>query len=151
MKTLISFATSRWVLDEVHGLSHWRRVEENGIRLAKRFGRVRKDVNLKVVRYFAYLHDLCRYDNGPDLDHGPRAADFLHEIRHAILKDLTEEEFALLETACRFHTTLQRTGIPTVDVCFDADRLDLGRVGIRPDPRRMATRQGRFAARWIRR
>ena len=36
--------------------------------------------------------------------------------------------------------------IPTVDVCFDADRLDLGRVGIAPNPKLMATEQGAFYA-----
>ena len=40
------------------------------------------------------------------------------------------------------HTTEHRTGIPTIDVCFDADRLDLGRVSLVPDPKFMATKQG---------
>ncbi|MBR1788152.1 MAG: hypothetical protein IJ762_03025 [Bacteroidaceae bacterium] len=40
-----------------------------------------------------------------------------------------------------------RTGNITVDICFDADRLDLTRVGITPNPRRMATSLGaRLAA-----
>jgi len=33
-----------------------------------------------------------------------------------------------------------------VNACFDADRLDLGRVGIMPDPDKMATVQGRIMA-----
>jgi hypothetical protein len=32
---------------------------------------------------------------------------------------------------------------PTVGVCFDADRLDLGRVGIEPDPELISTDAGR--------
>jgi uncharacterized protein len=52
----------------------------------------------------------------------------------------------LLERACRFHTTERRTGNPTIDVCFDADRLDLGRVGIVPNPKLMATEQGAYYA-----
>ena len=39
-----------------------------------------------------------------------------------------------------------RTGNPTVDACFDADRLDLMRVGIIPDSKRMATERGAFYA-----
>ena len=62
------------------------------------------------------------------------------------MKDFTDEEVSLLESACRYHTTAHRTGNPTIDVCFDADRLDLGRVGILPDPKRMATKQGAYYA-----
>lgn len=36
--------------------------------------------------------------------------------------------------------------ISTIDACFDADRLDLGRVGITPDPEKMATERGKELA-----
>ena len=62
------------------------------------------------------------------------------------MKDFTDEDVSLLERACRYHTTELRTGNPTIDVCFDADRLDLGRVGIVPNPKRMATEQGAYYA-----
>lgn len=81
-----------------------------------------------------------------DLEHGVRAADMIPTIRNTILKDFTDEEVALLEKACRYHTTEHRIGNPTIDVCFDADRLDLGRVGIVPNPKLMATEQGAFYA-----
>ena len=67
-------------------------------------------------------------------------------FRNTILKDFTDEEESLLEKACRYHTTEHRTGNPTIDVCFDADRLDLCRVGIVPNPKRMATEQGAYYA-----
>lgn len=140
------FALNGWELGETHGLSHWQRVERNGIILSMENGTIRKDINIKVVRYFAYLHDKCRLNDWEDLGHGVRAADMLPTIRNTILKDFTDEEVALLEKACRYHTTEQRTGIPTVDVCFDADRLDLGRVGIVPNPKLMATEQGAYYA-----
>ena len=38
------------------------------------------------------------------------------------------------------------SGNATIDVCFDADRLDLGRVGIFPEPEKMATKQGAYFA-----
>lgn len=136
------FAMNGWNLGDTHGLSHWQRVERYGILLSNN----RKDVNIKVVRYFAYLHDKCRLNDWADLEHGVRTADMIPTIRETILKDLTDEEVSLLEKACRFHTTEHRTGIPTIDVCFDADRLDLGRVGIIPDPKRMATEQGAYYA-----
>jgi uncharacterized protein len=53
----------------------------------------------------------------------------------------------LLQEACRLHTSAHRTGNPTIDACFDADRLDLGRVGITPDPNKMATEKGKEMAR----
>ncbi len=140
------YALKDWHLDETHGLPHWERVERNGIMLSMKDGEIREDVNLKVVRIFAYLHDKCRYDNGYDIEHGLRSAALVLRLRDTLLKELTDEEITLLETACRYHTTKHRTGIPTVDICFDADRLDLGRVWITPDPRKMATEQGAAAA-----
>ena len=140
------FALNGWKLGETHGLPHWQRVERNGILLSVENGKLREDINIKVVRFFAYLHDKCRLNDLADLEHGVRAADMLPTIRDTILKDFTDEEVALLEKACRYHTTEQRTGIPTVDICFDADRLDLGRVGIVLNPKRMATEQGAYYA-----
>ena len=98
------------------------------------------------MRFFAYLHDKCRLDDWEDLEHGVRAADMLQTLRETVLRDFTDEEVALLERACRCHTTEHRTGIPTVDVCFDADRLDLGKVGVVPNPMFMATKQGAYYA-----
>ena len=140
------FASNGWELEETHGLPHWQRVERNGILLSLQDGRIRDDINIKVVQYFAYLHDKCRLNNGTDVEHGSRAADMIPAIRATILRELTDEEVILLDKACRCHTTERRTGNPTVDVCFDADRLDLGRVGIRPNPKLMATEQGAYYA-----
>jgi len=140
------YAINGWKLDDTHGLPHWERVEHNGILLSTKDGRFRDNINIKVVRFFAYLHDKCRYDNGGDIGHGMRAADMLYSIRNTVLRNFTDEEFELLEKACRYHTIEHRTGNPTIDVCFDADRLDLGRVGIVPDSERMATEQGAYYA-----
>ncbi len=48
---------------------------------------------------------------------------------------------------CRLHTIEHKTGNPTIDACFDSDRLDLWRVGIIPDPDRLATEKGKEIAR----
>lgn len=53
------------------------------------------------------------------------------------------------DQACRLHTSALRTGNPTIDACFDADRLDLGRVGVTPDPDRMATEKGKELAKHL--
>ena len=132
ISSIKAFALEGWTLGKTHGLPHWQRVERNGILLSLKeyngSSYLRKDINLKVIRLFAYLHDKCRLGNHNDWKHGERAADMLYTIRNTLLKDLTSEEFHLLEKACRFHTTMHKTGNPTIDICFDADRLDLGRV-----------------------
>lgn len=134
------WAVSRWTLGDLHGVSHWERVDRNGQMLAT------PDCDLTVIRLFAYLHDSCRVDDSYDDQHGPRAAKMIVSLRKTLLKDLTDHQFELLQTACYLHTTAHSTGDPTIDVCFDADRLDLGRVGITPDPRKMATKRGKKVA-----
>ena len=147
---VVEFALEEWELGDTHGFPHWKRVERNGVLLSLQECDggydMADDINIDVVRLFAYLHDKCRIDDYEDLSHGERAAEMLHTIRGTLLSCLNDEEFMLLETACRFHTTKHKTGNRTVDICFDADRLDLGRVGIAPDPRLMATEQGAYYA-----
>ena len=124
-----------------HGIDHWDRVYANGQLL------ITRKVNPLVVGLFAYLHDYCREDDGIDLEHGPRAADFIGTVRDTLLKDVCDKDIHLLKEACRLHTIEDRTGNPTIDACFDADRLDLGRIGIEPDPVRLATKKGKKLAR----
>ena len=131
----------RWTLGRTHGVSHWNRVYENGQKL------LTPEVNPLVVGLFAYLHDSCREDDGSDFFHGQRAAEWIETLRDNYLKTLTDEEFLLLQEACRLHTVKLKTGNPTIDACFDADRLDLWRVGVTPDPNRLATEKGKEIAR----
>ena len=124
----------------IHGVSHWDRVYQNGLRL------ITPEVKPLVIGLFAYLHDSCRMDDGEDIQHGERAARLVDSVRDTLLYDVSDEDICLLKEACRLHTVAVRTGNPTVDACFDADRLDLGRVGIVPDPERMATQKGKEMA-----
>jgi hypothetical protein len=48
-------------------------------------------------------------------------------------------EFGRLQLACAGHTNEQMHPDITVQTCWDADRLDLGRVGIMPEPTRLCT------------
>lgn len=123
-----------------HGFEHWKRVAENGRELYT------EGVNARVVELFAYLHDFCRQNDGSDYQHGPRAAEKIKEIRNTLLAELSDEEFGMLHDAIRDHTAVAKTDNITINACFDADRLDLGRVGIDPDPDRMATEKGRMLA-----
>lgn len=130
-----------WELGATHGVRHWDRVYENGMRL------LTPEVNPLVVGLFAYLHDSCRRNDGRDPMHGPRAAKFIDTIRTSLFASVTDEEIDLLKQACRLHTCAHKTGNPTIDACFDADRLDLWRVGIIPNPKYLATEKGKEIAR----
>ncbi len=55
--------------------------------------------------------------------------------------------FALLEEACIGHTDRDFSDEPTIGTCWDADRLDLGRVGMIPNPDLMSTSFGKEIAR----
>lgn len=121
----------------IHGAAHWARVRRNGLQLARLTG-----ANSRVVEYFAFLHDVCREDDGHDPWHGPRAARFALTIRARHI-DLDEDEFALLIAAMEGHTSGRHHGDVTVCTCWDADRLDLARVGISPEPGRLCTAAAR--------
>ena len=135
------YVHAQWTLGSLHGVRHWDRVYENGQKL------LTPEVNPLVVGLFAYLHDSCRQNDGYDLEHGPRAAAFIDTIRKSHLAEVSDQDIELLKEACRLHTTTPKTGNPTIDTCFDADRLDLWRVGITPDPERLATEKGKEIAR----
>jgi uncharacterized protein len=116
-----------------HGVAHWARVLENGLRLATETG-----ANIEVVQLFAVLHDSQRVNEGGDPDHGPRAAVYAKELR-GLMFDLPDDEFRLLHRACAGHTHERTHPDVTIQTCWDADRLDLSRVGITPHPSRLCT------------
>ncbi|MFK7817970.1 MAG: hypothetical protein AB8G99_04585 [Planctomycetaceae bacterium] len=117
----------------IHGLLHWGRVYDNGVRIAEEVG-----ANLKVVQLFAFFHDSRRFNDSQDPGHGERGAKFAEMLRGEFF-EVTDEEFQLLYIACRDHTDEQTADDLTVQACFDADRLDLFRVGIKPRPELLCT------------
>jgi uncharacterized protein len=117
----------------VHGITHWARVLENGLLLASHTG-----AQTQVVALFAVFHDSRRNNESKDPGHGKRGAEFAKTLNGEVF-DLSEYDFALLETACAYHTDSLTNGDITVQTCWDSDRLDLGRVGIIPDPRYLCT------------
>ncbi|MFO7710090.1 MAG: HD domain-containing protein [Desulfobacterales bacterium] len=121
----------------IHGPVHWQRVESFGLKIAERSG-----ADVAVVRLFALLHDACRLDDGDDPEHGPRAAALLHRIVPSVFA-IDPKRFELLEHAVRHHTSGLVSDDPTIGACWDADRLDIGRVGIAPDALYMSTAAGK--------
>ena len=124
-------------LKGTHGVSHWARVVENGMLLAQE-----TEANVEVVQLFAVFHDSQRINEIRDNGHGKRGADLAVELR-GVLFDVPDDDFDLLYYACEHHTDGATAGDVTVRTCWDADRLDLGRVGIKPDPRLLCTNAAR--------
>ena len=124
----------------LHGPDHWLRVERNACILTTRTGAL-----IHVVRLFALFHDSQRFSDGTDSGHGGRGADFAAELRGDLF-DISDDDFELLHFACKNHTVGYHHDDPTVGTCWDADRLDLGRVGAIPDASFMSTDFGREMA-----
>lgn len=126
--------------NSIHGPSHWLRVERIGLLLTTRSGAIEE-----VVRLFAVFHDSRREHDGHDTVHGSRGAAYAASLRGKLF-DLSDEHFELLRHACQWHTHGRLSDQPTIGTCWDADRLDLGRVGIQPAPDFMSTNFGRELA-----
>jgi uncharacterized protein len=131
--SIVIAAPHRRESHSVHGPDHWKRVERNALILATRTGAI-----VPVIQHFALFHDSRRENENHDPNHGRRGADFARKLR-GIHFDLPNDHFELLHEACTWHTDGKHHENPTIATCWDADRLDLGRVGIMPDPSYMST------------
>ena len=118
----------------LHGEDHWRRVAAAGLALLPET----PDADPAVVFLFALFHDSMRVNDDHDPRHGPRGAVLAREMRGEAF-DLGDTEMALLGSACEEHTNGGIGSNPTVGVCWDADRLNLWRVGFEPDPLLLST------------
>ena len=125
---LIALIKSEFKLDwqGIHGANHWARVLHHG----KNIGQLRK-ADLLVVELFGFLHDSCRLDDARDPLHGARAAEFAHGI-HGDYYQLQAKQLDTLCYALKHHSGGEVSTDKTIQTCWDADRLDLGRVGILP-------------------
>ena len=125
----------------IHGVVHWGRVFENGLRIAELTG-----ADTRVVTLFALFHDSRRVNENHDRDHGRRGSELARAMRNQL--DLDDIAFALLTQACDLHTDGLTEADVTIQTCWDADRLDLGRVGMTPEPHLLCTGAGRSLIAW---
>jgi len=123
--------------DSIHGPDHWRRVEQNALKIAVSNGAV-----VDVVRLFAVFHDSRRQNDGRDFEHGTRGAEYARSLRGTLF-EVSDADFELLRDACCRHTHGELSEDPTIGACWDADRLDLTRIGSTPDASYMSTALGR--------
>jgi len=126
----------------IHGELHWRTVAANGLWLARSL----EGVDMHVVVLFALLHDTMRQNDGHDPEHGRRAAAFAGALHTEGLLGITAEQLDDLLHACAEHADGTVSTDPTIGSCWDADRLDLPRVGIRPRPELFSTDAARNSA-----
>jgi uncharacterized protein len=134
-------ARSTGLASPVHGDLHWRTVGANGLWIADAV----PGVDRHVVFLFALLHDSMRENDWTDPEHGPRAAVLARQLHEESVLGLSAPQLELLAYACHEHTNGLVSDDPTVGACWDADRLDLPRVGVRPRPELFSTdvaRQG---------
>jgi len=117
-------------VNSLHGIPHWWRVKEIGFYLAQE-----TSVDLFVIQLFALLHDSKRENDDYDSEHGERAAEYILELSKAGRLSLNKKQIQQLMYACRHHTNKKaKSNDLTIQICWDADRLDLYRVGEIPNP-----------------
>jgi uncharacterized protein len=109
-----------------HGPSHWARVRKHGLTVGGAVG-----ADLLVVELFAFLHDSQRENEYSDPSHGARAAVYAQSLNGTYFS-LAPEQLAKLCIATTGHSEGKIHRDPTIQTCWDADRLDLGRVGTKP-------------------
>jgi len=122
-----------------HGINHWRTVERNGLYLAQFTG-----ADPAVVTCFAYFHDCMRENEAVDPRHGARGMNYMKANQHML--DLSQSQLDTLISAGSGHTYGRKTDCATIATCWDADRLDIGRVGITPNSKFMFSAEAKRIA-----
>ena len=110
----------------VHGPSHWARVRYHAFMIGRATG-----ADLLVVELFAFLHDSKRLNEYIDPEHGSRAASYAKELNGTYFQ-LSDDQLEKLCHAMTFHSDGGLHVDQTIQTCWDADRLDLGRIGKKP-------------------
>lgn len=139
----------------LHGPAHWVRVHRFGLILADNMNL--EESQARCVEVFAWTHDLARVDDGGGNQHALDGAAHAFPVMDALFDDLNAAERQLVSAAIRHHSdgmtadeayfqgVLDIEGwtedelVETVAACWDADRLDLLRLGVPPNARYMST------------
>lgn len=144
-----------YIDSRLHGPAHWVRVHRFGTMLANSLNLSEREA--RCVEVFSFTHDLARIDDGGGNQHAIDGAIHAFKVMDAIFPDLDEAQQQLISAAIRYHSDGLRADeayyrgfieinewsedvlINTVGCCFDADRLDLLRLGVEPHERYMST------------
>ena len=120
----------------IHGEGHWKCVAMAGLWIAERM----PVANADFILVFAQLHDMMRVNDGHDPWHGQRAA----LLYRKLVATRQAREWEAMGFALSFHQAGFRSEHqdPNVGICWDADRVNLWRVSIEPDPALLSTEAG---------
>lgn len=118
----------------VHGVRHWKQTMWASCRLLAEEPRADPAVAL----VFGLVHDCLRVLEAADPEHGLRAARLVIELVREHLLDLSDDQLEMVKAACEHHSESLWTSNPTVGICWDADRVGLWRLGLRPEPTGMS-------------
>ena len=100
-------------------------------------------VDTQVMFLFALLHDTMRQNDGHAPEPGRLAATFAVCVLGAGVQEQVELRCADPEQPFRVELAGTVSTDPTVGACWDADRLDLPRVGVTPRPELFSTEAAR--------
>lgn len=117
----------------VHGIEHWLNVTKMAQTIVAVTGG-----DYVVATLFGIFHDCCRISDYEDVDHGLRAAEYVKTLN----LDITPDQNNSLIFAIRNHNLNVISNDPTVGACWDADRLELSRIGIYPQSKQLSTLTG---------
>lgn len=140
MQSILDQALKEFALSKnsYHGIKHWKKVERNALEIAK----LTENCDETVVQLFGILHDSKRTNEFEDSNHGLNASKFAKLLHSQGKLLINEKQLEKLSEACEFHDKGGISNDPTIGACWDADRLELTRVGITPDPKFFSTKAG---------
>lgn len=134
-KPVLQKIINRFELDingGIHGIDHWSRVLINALKIAEK-----NNANKKILIVFSFFHDIRREHESGDPEHGLRGAKYLQTFKYKI--NINKNELKKAMIACEGHTSVLHHEDIDIATCWDADRLDLYRVGVKPDPEYLNT------------
>lgn len=117
-----------------HGEQHWKAVAWAGHKIAS----ATPGADPELVLLFALFHDSMRHNEFHDPEHGERGGALARSMCGTHF-ELDSARLELLVDACTRHDRGQVSDDPTIGACWDADRVNLWRVGITPDPKLLST------------
>jgi uncharacterized protein len=141
-KSLIDLIVGQLKINKegIHGTSHWARVRHHGLTVGKE-----RDADLLVIELFSFLHDSQRENEWRDPLHGTRAADFAVSL-NSVYYDLNSSQLDKLCYAMTLHSDGHVHADATIQSCWDADRLDLGRADIYPSEKFLSNEAAKHIA-----
>jgi HD domain len=115
----------------IHGLAHAARVLVWAEQVGQSLSAAGQPVDMSVVRWAAALHDVGRLEDGRDLLHGQRSAQWVRARRELFVPALTDDQLEHLAYVCTWHVPPDHLApyfSPELTCLKDADGLDRVRI-----------------------